>query len=99
LSLGCPRVDRAWFQRLNLTYDEALSDFAFDVNLWRYNKGFTALCYAAEKNLPDSLKALVDFGAVVDHQTGQGQGLPLLHFSIQLKPFLSMKPTQNHPRV
>jgi hypothetical protein len=29
-------VDRAWFQRLKLEYDQLLSNFAFNVNLRRY---------------------------------------------------------------
>ena len=36
LNPGRPRFDRAWFQRLKLTYDEALSNFAFNFNLRRY---------------------------------------------------------------
>jgi len=31
-----PRVDRAWFQRLKLNYDEPLSNCAFNSNLRRY---------------------------------------------------------------
>ena len=31
-----PRVHRAWFQRLNLQYDELLSNFAFHFNLCPY---------------------------------------------------------------
>ena len=36
LTPGCPRVDRAWFQRLKLDYDRPLSTFAFNLNLRRY---------------------------------------------------------------
>ena len=35
-----PRVDRAWFQRLNLKREESLSDFAFNFNSWLYTKGY-----------------------------------------------------------
>ena len=30
--------DRAWFDRLNLSYCEALSNFAFNFNMRRYNE-------------------------------------------------------------
>jgi hypothetical protein len=32
------RVESAWFKRLRLTYEEPLSNFAFNFNLRRYNK-------------------------------------------------------------
>ena len=37
LAPGCPRVARAWFQRLKLKYDETLSNFALNFNLRRYS--------------------------------------------------------------
>jgi len=36
-------TDRAWFERLNLNYDEPLSNFAFNHNLRRYNLVMLAL--------------------------------------------------------
>jgi len=33
------RVESAWFQRLKLRYDESPSNFAFNLNLRRYNEG------------------------------------------------------------
>jgi hypothetical protein len=36
LTSGCPRVDRAWFQRLKLKRDEALSLLSFNFNLRSY---------------------------------------------------------------
>jgi len=38
LTPGCLWVDRARFQRLKLKYDEALSNFAFKINLRRYTE-------------------------------------------------------------
>jgi len=35
LTPGSPRVDRAWFQRLKLNYDKALSSSALKFNLRR----------------------------------------------------------------
>jgi hypothetical protein len=32
----CPRVHRAWLQRSQLKYDQPLSYFAFNFNMWRY---------------------------------------------------------------
>ena len=37
LTLGRPRVYRAWIQRLKLKYHEALSKFAFKFNVRGYN--------------------------------------------------------------
>jgi len=37
----------AWLQRLNLTYDEALSNFAFNFNLRRYTMRIVAAITAA----------------------------------------------------
>jgi len=37
LTPGCPRVDRAWLQRLTVTCDGALSIFAFKINLRHYD--------------------------------------------------------------
>ena len=39
------RVDRAWFQRLKLKYDEPLSNFAFNFNLRLYTKGARMYLY------------------------------------------------------
>jgi len=40
LTPGCPRVDRIWYQRMmKLTYDEALSNVAFNFHLRRYIGG------------------------------------------------------------
>ena len=39
LTPGGPQAERAWFQRLKLKYDEALSKIAFNLNLRRYLKG------------------------------------------------------------
>jgi hypothetical protein len=35
---GRPRVDRAWSHRLKLQHDDLLSNFAFSVNLRRYDE-------------------------------------------------------------
>jgi hypothetical protein len=43
-----PRVDRYWFQRLKLKYDEPLSNFAFTFNLRIYTKGARMYLYKAE---------------------------------------------------
>ena len=43
LTPGCPRVDRAWCQRLKLKYDEPLSSFAFNFNLRHYVVDWEAL--------------------------------------------------------
>ena len=45
---GGPRLDCASFQRLNLTYDEALSNVALNFNLRRYTKEEAARAYDAE---------------------------------------------------
>jgi hypothetical protein len=37
---GWPRPERIMFQHLNLTYDEARSNFAYNSNLRRYTAGF-----------------------------------------------------------
>ena len=37
LTLGGPRVDRAWFQLLYPEYDEPLSNFAFKFNLRHFS--------------------------------------------------------------
>ena len=42
LTPGRPRLDRAWFQCLNLTYDKALSNVAFNCNLRRYAAVYVA---------------------------------------------------------
>jgi len=38
LTPSWPRLDCAWFQRLKLRYDVALSNFAFDFDLRRFDK-------------------------------------------------------------
>ena len=38
MTSGCHRVDPAWFQRLKLKCDEALSNLAFKLNLRHYSK-------------------------------------------------------------
>ena len=38
LTPSSTQIERAWFQRLNLKYHEALSNFAIDVNLRHYTK-------------------------------------------------------------
>jgi len=56
-----PRVDRAWFQRLKLDYDEPLSNFAFNFNLRRYHKYVKKLVKSIEVRrcrLPVSIPVL-----------------------------------------
>jgi len=38
LNTRCTRIDRAWYRRLKLKYDEPLSNFAFNFNLRHYIK-------------------------------------------------------------
>jgi len=65
-------------ERLKLTCDELLSTFAFNFNLRRYTPGVGGVRRAAGQRL----------GAAA----GARQGLTLVHFSAQPKPFWSHLP-------
>ena len=74
------RVDRAWFQRLQLKHDEPLSNFAFNFNKRRYSavvdhqtgQGHTALIRAAEVDAPEAIAQLRVLGAKLDFEADEG---------------------------
>jgi len=53
---GSPQVDRAWFQHLKLRHDEALSSFAFNSNLRRYNAGTPDVALASDKRYAELME-------------------------------------------
>ena len=75
-------------KRLKLKHDELLSIFAFNFNLRRYNPG--------SETWPGLLQQqfFTEDAATMDRIVENGrQGLPLVHYSAQLEPFM----TKNTP--
>ena len=62
LTPGGPRVDRAWFQRLQPKCDESFSDFAFNYNLRRYTMGYDVLTFVITEKLAEGREKLKDDG-------------------------------------
>ena len=50
LTPNCSRLDRAWFHRMKLEYDEPLSSFAFNLNLRRYIEVATVVWWALNEH-------------------------------------------------
>jgi hypothetical protein len=82
--------DRAWFQRLNVTYDEALSDFVFNCNLRRYTVEAIRLV----------IRAGADTGFRADKRAGDAAGHTALSWASAGQCWLTVsKPVLKAPMI